>query len=424
MLIRKAPSPMPPLWSRSFNTRLTSSEISQQLRNPGDIFSVLLILGGDVVCRAIAQMAGAGITPVSFSFGWVAYIVTALLTAIGERRLMPYPDSPCLVINARSEYVRENRSWILGRIMRDFEVWMDEGRSDGPIRRRLNQMLDQRWEKARWDADQAQPGSSASVPRSTKAGLCVSIFHTEQAQPGYHGYDLLYYMGIATAAVQFGIAAIPLGIWGDWGVFLVTAAGIVLSFTTASLPQWAQEKWACRRNSQKTVILTRGNGSQHAIVIVGSGKGLDLEDLASGPIDMDVSRGSWTSLFLMILAVLWIVLLIIAAGLQQNTWFLLATGGLGIIENILVAGWPRRPKAFGVPLTFKEVIGEPRVMETLFAVEEAYPRVGLAMLDTFFPGRLSHKEKERWNELRQLADALDESQQQSTKPSVAHTSTS
>lgn len=322
---------------------------------------------------------------------------------------MPLPDSPCLVINARSGYVRENRSWILGRILRDFEVWMDDGHPDGPIHRQLNKMRDQRWEKARHNADREHPGASESIARPSKAGLCVSVFDAAQARPGYPGYDLLYYLCIGTAILQLGIAAIPLGIWGDWGVLLVTATGIILSFTTASLPQWQQEKWSCRRNSKKTIILTRGNGSQHAIVIVGAGQGLDLEDLASGPIDMDVSRASATTLILMALAALWIVLLIVAAGLQQNTWFLLATGGIGMFENILVAGWPRQPKYFGIPLVFKEVIGEAGVMDTLFAVEQAYPRAGQAMLNTFFPGRLSNKERERWDELHQLADALDES---------------
>ena len=46
-----------------------SQEFSAQWKNPSDVFSVLLILGGDVVGRALAQLAGSGITPVAFSFG-------------------------------------------------------------------------------------------------------------------------------------------------------------------------------------------------------------------------------------------------------------------------------------------------------------------------------------------------------------------
>lgn len=50
-------------------TTTPAATITAQLRNPGDIFSILLILGGDVVCRAIAQLAGTRIAPVAFSFG-------------------------------------------------------------------------------------------------------------------------------------------------------------------------------------------------------------------------------------------------------------------------------------------------------------------------------------------------------------------
>lgn len=48
---------------------IPSHEFSEQWKNPSDVFSVLLILGGDVVARALAQLAGSGIAPVAFSFG-------------------------------------------------------------------------------------------------------------------------------------------------------------------------------------------------------------------------------------------------------------------------------------------------------------------------------------------------------------------
>ena len=35
----------------------------------GDVFSVLLILGSDVISRALAQLAGGALTPVAFLFG-------------------------------------------------------------------------------------------------------------------------------------------------------------------------------------------------------------------------------------------------------------------------------------------------------------------------------------------------------------------
>jgi hypothetical protein len=65
---------------------------------------------------------------------------------------------------------------------------------------------------------------------------------------------------------------------------------MMLCFDMGSLTQWRVEKWACRRltgRSKKNFVLTRGNGAQHAIVIISDGRGLDLEDLATGFENLD-----------------------------------------------------------------------------------------------------------------------------------------
>jgi hypothetical protein len=49
--------------------KTTTQEFNDQWRNPNDVFSVLLIVGADVVNHAIAQLAGTWLTPVAFSFG-------------------------------------------------------------------------------------------------------------------------------------------------------------------------------------------------------------------------------------------------------------------------------------------------------------------------------------------------------------------
>ncbi|KAH6972628.1 hypothetical protein EDB80DRAFT_833937 [Ilyonectria destructans] len=303
---------MPPvafqLLRRRFDPGVPSDEFSQQWTNPSDAFSILLILGGDVVARALAQLAASPVTPVAFSFGWVAYAVTAVVSAIGENKLMPPPGL-----------------WIIGRIVRYFETWMDDSKRGRRMRTHLQGMLNQRWEKDKRAAEEKEPG-------------------------------------------------------------------ILLSFAMGSILQWPKEKWACRRNSSKTVILTRGNGSQHAIVIIGDGKGLDVEDLAAGPTNVDASTSYTTMVTVIILAAFWILLLITAAGIKQNTWFLIAVGGIGILQNISAAGW-------------SHVIGESKVMDTLFAVEKAYPQVGRSMLATFFPGKLRPREQEKWDESVSLADA-------------------
>lgn len=103
---------------------------------------------------------------------------------------------------------------------------------------------------------------------------------------------------------------------------------------------------------------------------------------------------------LLALAALWIVLLITTAGLKANTWFLLAVGGIGTLQNIYVAGAQRKPENFGVPLDYLDVLGDSSAMETLFQVEEQYEGVGCSMLREFFPGDLRENEKLRGEALK------------------------
>jgi len=72
--------------------------------------SVLLIIGGDVIQKAIAQLSGDYLVPVAFSFGWVVYSFSMLMSIVGDGRLMPPPNYPAKVINAGSGYSHENRS--------------------------------------------------------------------------------------------------------------------------------------------------------------------------------------------------------------------------------------------------------------------------------------------------------------------------
>ncbi|KAF5263359.1 hypothetical protein FOXYS1_5896 [Fusarium oxysporum] len=412
---------MPPiildLIRRTFDPGQSSSEFRSQWKNPGDVFSVLLILGGDVVARALAQLVGSRITPVAFSFGWVAYAVSAVVAAVGENKIMPLPDTSCEVINAKSGYKRGNTSWIIGRIVRDFDDWKDKR-----VSKHLENMLDAKDRFDREKANTNKPGSGDKLKYPKKAGLCVSVYKAEEAQAGTPGYDFVYWLGFGTSILQLGMAAIPCGIFGDWSIFLITVVGILLSFVTGSLPQWKEEKWACRDKSDKDVILTKGNGSQHAILILGEGKGFDLEDLATGQTNTDIATPRNTRFVLIGLAALWILLLITAAGIKDNTWFLLAIGGVGIVQNIAVAGKMRYPTAYGIPLTLVEVIGLPKVMDTLVEVEKNYPYAGANMLDTFFPGgKLRDEEKKTWNNLGKDVEARWNSWKESRKSPIQQT---
>lgn len=90
-------------------------------KGPGDVVSLLMIINGDMVQKALAQLSGDTFVPVAFSFGWVVFSIQAFSTALGTGRLMPAPDMESIVINLRSGHQRVNRSWILGRLLRDWD---------------------------------------------------------------------------------------------------------------------------------------------------------------------------------------------------------------------------------------------------------------------------------------------------------------
>ncbi|KAG5980456.1 hypothetical protein E4U54_006784 [Claviceps lovelessii] len=387
-----------------------SEQFITQWNNPSDVFSVLLILGGDVIGRALAQVAGTTVPFLPFSFGWVAYSVSTVVSAVGENRLMPVADFPCKVINGRTGHVRDNASWIIGRMVRDFTYWGNRsGNREGnrglrrntpdpsgqnKIQQRMNDLLDEKWKQLREATEKGDP----EPPRPTQAGLCVSVYEADAASKSPRLRGPLAWIGVATAVVQLGVAAAPWARYGDWSVFFVTAMGTFLAFLTTRLPQWAKEKWSCRDKVKKTVVLTKGNGSQHAIVIISHGDGLDLEDLASGSLGDADSPSRLTRASTCVLAVAWIMLLVAAAGIKEHTWFLLGVGGLGMAENLFEAGKRREPASYGIPLRFREVIAQTSVMGTLYEVEDKYPRLGWSMLPTFFPGMLREDEMTRWDE--------------------------
>jgi hypothetical protein len=378
----------------------TSGELRGQWQAPGDVFVLLLLIGGDIVQKALAQQVGIylqpfkncsfklGVTPIAFSFGWVAYAFMSLMSAAGDHQLMP----PCseynsLVINCDNAFTRSNLSWMLNRLLRDHET---EHEVD---------------------------------PRRTS--LRIDIF--QQGLIGKADVDAAWILGWLVILIQIVISFIPWIVYGDWGIFMITLCGTFLALLTGSLPQWSTEKWAGRPLSKpKVTCLTRGNGSFHVMVFIGGSGCWDVEALAGG----NSKPHKETTWILVVLAVLWILLLISAAGLKEHTWFLVGVGGLGMLQNVYAAGCPKKPGASNFHLTNHQreaIIAErarqddnkndaensdddlgsshdllqPKnndeihnVMDALMEVERIVPKTGLALLKVFFPGGIRYK-KER-----------------------------
>jgi hypothetical protein len=325
-----------------------------------------MIIGGDIVQRAIAQLAGVGghnpFTPVAFSFGWVAYAFSAVNTAFGDRRLMPNPDCDCILLNIKSKQERDNKSWVLGRLVRDFE------------------------------------------PRNAKdGGLSLSFFSVDSRKTfGVADWDWVFYLSTFVIVLQVGIACIPGVLHGNWVVFILTASGTFFVQITCSLSQWRAEKWKARpsSNDNKSVVcLTRGNGSNTVLVITSDPQvGLRFEDLASGR----EAPQPYTIPVMFVMAALWIAHLITTQSLSDNAWFSLAIGALGMTQNLIAAGARRKPGALGVHLREEgPPVHDMKVFKALKAAEARVPGVGFALVSVFFPAGLRKEEEE---ELKQVGE--------------------
>ncbi|KAF2832729.1 hypothetical protein CC86DRAFT_366431 [Ophiobolus disseminans] len=167
---------------------------------------------------------------------------------------------------------------------------------------------------------------------------------------------------------------------------------------------WSEEKWTCRKVASAPFIITKGNGHQHAIVILRNNHTLHLEDLATSqkPISEVVK------VKVCVLAILWILLLIASTsvGSSSSAIWLLVVGALGMAQNILVAAWPRQSGVNGIHLDYQQCFMGKRVFDTIVEVEEVHPTVGRSLVPVFFPngitedqeGRLRAIENERTNQ--------------------------
>lgn len=339
--------------------------------------------------KALAQTTVGRLPPVCFSFGWVAYSFTTLVGVIGDGRLLPPPDFPVKVINLESSYARENKNWIIGRILRDNELAMNK-------KSRLNGAA------VRISIYAVDPGKKRRIWTSFAAELM---------------------WGLVTV-VQLGIASIPFILDKEWGVFLVTVTGVIAVIVAGKLPQWDVEKLPLKRKSAKYLALTSGNGSREIMVIYGGGNAIDLEELAAGesprsdrvwessavfsapqfehgkPLrhgnGKQVRRtymykglpvGLWcTRAICFAQVIFWIALLISVAGLRSRTWYLVAVGGLGMLQNAVIAAIPRPPELRGLPLDLRDTIITRRTMDGLMDLEWTINGAGEALLGEFFPG--------------------------------------
>lgn len=200
---------------------------------------------------------------------------------------MPSADFRAVVIGAKSGHARDNKSWVIGRLLRDYEQRAKPHTTDK--------------ESPNWEA------------------LRVSVFRlVSGSQAGRPAYDWVFYSGFVIVLIQLSIAVVPLWLYREWIVFLITICGTVLAFSHGALPQWKKEKWECPKGAGGTVTVTQGNGSRHAMVILGSQDTPDLEILAY--CDGNIVCALSTRIGSAVQTVLWLAMVITVAGLKQGAW--------------------------------------------------------------------------------------------------------
>lgn len=231
--------------SEETTTESTATLLRKQLRNPAEVLTVLLLIGGDIVQKACAQLScgdrGTFIpTPVAFSFGWVAYAFGALMSAFGDGSLMPAPDLTSFVVTVNGQF-KTNESWVLSRLIRDLEL-----------------------ENARFEVDAQTRGKKLQL-----GGLRI-VFYQTNGDSNTPYRDHVWKSWMICIPLQFCVAAIPMH-HSNWSILTVTAIGTLLAVVTGSLKHWSKEKYSGRPEALNTYILTRGNGHGHAFVIRISG---------------------------------------------------------------------------------------------------------------------------------------------------------
>ncbi len=70
-----------------------------------------------------------------------------------------------------------------------------------------------------------------------------------------------------------------------------------------------------------------------------------------------------------------------------------------MIQNVIVAGFPRLPDAFGLHLICVRTIKAAKVSKALMKTEQCYPGVGTSLIPVFNPGgfRVPEDEADFWH---------------------------
>ncbi|KAI0909660.1 hypothetical protein F4823DRAFT_419182 [Ustulina deusta] len=417
-----ASSSLPGLFSpvtsaSSFNTNSSGQStpnLATGWSNPSNVGPILFIIAGDIVHKALAQGTATRFTlfrftPICFSFGIVTYVFTALVGVLGEGRLLPQPDYPARVFNLKYGYARQNKNWLVGRLLRDLETKAEQ---DNPLTGMAGLRI------TIW-----------KVPSDLEDKRSPSPKEPSLSRPPVYSKELLF--AICCILLQITIASIPGICQQEWDTLAITAAGTLLVQSIGWLPQWAAEK-SSNRPAKDIYAITRGNGHRDIVVILPSNKHMNLEELATSesprqarpwqkltgfgflarrpqepPAENETETqvrvifghpaGFFiTRIVLVVASVLSIPFLIQLAMPRRQNWYIIAVGSIGAVQNAILAAAKKDPKRYDLPLEIEACIIEKKVMDALKKFHMSYPG-GKALRDEFFSSTLWPDEQDWWD---------------------------
>jgi len=143
---------------------------------------------------------------------------------VGDRKLMPEPDYSSIVINAKSGYLRENNSWVIGRVLRDFDYWKPK-----TVEIELEKMLDdaRQADKAKEEvAGRSLEENGVNVnptPNRRRVGLCISVFATSSHRRAGADITKTGFSTVASLPPLFSWVSLSfLGLYGQWSILIIT----------------------------------------------------------------------------------------------------------------------------------------------------------------------------------------------------------
>ncbi|KAF1970041.1 hypothetical protein BU23DRAFT_650893 [Bimuria novae-zelandiae CBS 107.79] len=134
-------------------------------------------------------------------------------------------------------------------------------------------------------------------PEPSSVSLLVSVYEPKDASSQKRQkLDVIAYSSLGVVTVQISLNLVATCHNKDWLTFIITYVRNLLAYLELVALPWTEQKWSCRRETPQPFIITKDNGTQHAILILGNKQVLNLEDLAIAHRPVSISSTSSASL--------------------------------------------------------------------------------------------------------------------------------